>query len=79
LHSVKIRRWDCFSKRVFEKGFKKIIAICGDGTINEVAKGFFTFNEDKENAAIADIYSAAANEGDYHHKNGDSDVDTIIL
>jgi diacylglycerol kinase family enzyme len=50
LHSVKIRRWDCFSKRVFEKGFKKIIAICGDGTINEVAKGFFTFNEDKENA-----------------------------
>ena len=61
-----------------KKGFKKIIAIGGDGTINEVANGFFTFNDDNEKAAIgAGIEGAAPDEGDYHHKNDDSNGNTI--
>jgi diacylglycerol kinase (ATP) len=66
------------ARESLKKGFKNIIAIGGDGTINEVANGFFTFNEDKEKAAIgADIEDAASDEGDYHHKDGYSNVDTM--
>jgi diacylglycerol kinase (ATP) len=67
------------ARESLKKGFKNIIAIGGDGTINEVANGFFTFNEDKEKAAIgADIEDAASDEGDHHHKDGYSNVDTTM-
>jgi diacylglycerol kinase (ATP) len=46
-----------------KKGFKNIIAIGGDGTINEVANGFFFFNEDKkEKAFVGDTHSPATRE-----------------
>jgi diacylglycerol kinase family enzyme len=32
------------AREYLEKGFKNIVAIGGDGTINEVANGFFSFN-----------------------------------
>src|SRR5919204_3969265 len=32
------------AREYLEKGFKNIVAIGGDGTINEVANGFFTFD-----------------------------------
>ena len=33
------------AREYLEKGFNNIVAIGGDGTINEVANGFFTFND----------------------------------
>lgn len=41
------------------KGFKNVIAVGGDGTINEVANGFFYFNENNEKAVIDEIHSPA--------------------
>ena len=37
------------ARAFLEKGVKNIIAIGGDGTINEVANGFFVFQEDDDN------------------------------
>jgi diacylglycerol kinase (ATP) len=59
-----------------KKGFKKIIAIGGDGTINEVANGFLTFNGHRKNEA--DSIHNAAGELDHHHKGRESNIDAII-
>jgi diacylglycerol kinase (ATP) len=37
------------TREYLQKGFKNIVAIGGDGTINEVANGFFVFNGVEEN------------------------------
>jgi diacylglycerol kinase family enzyme len=40
------------AREYLQKGFKNIVAIGGDGTINEVANGFFIFNEEQRGGQI---------------------------
>ena len=47
------------AREYLRKGFKNIIAVGGDGTINEVANGFFYFNENNEKAVVDEIHSPA--------------------
>src|SRR5918912_921205 len=55
-----------------EKGFKNIVAIGGDGTINEVAKGFFSFNRGegiKEDDNKKKLVKAVITDGIYSKDN----------
>jgi diacylglycerol kinase family enzyme len=52
------------ARKFLQKGFKNIVAIGGDGTINEVANGFFTFDsgvEDNNNGASRSTNSNVLN------------------
>src|ERR1051325_8170670 len=52
------------TREYLQKGFKNIVAIGGDGTINEVANGFFTFDsgvEDNNNGASRSTNSNVLN------------------
>jgi diacylglycerol kinase (ATP) len=61
------------AREYLEKGFKNIVAIGGDGTINEVANGFFIFNrvEDRRGVGIKEdnnkkkLVKAVATDGIY--------------
>lgn len=61
--------------RFLKKGFKKIVAIGGDGTINEVANGFFFFKEEEEQEN-ADIQTSIRSSGGDKNNNKNNDYNT---
>ena len=55
--------------RFLKKGFKKIVAIGGDGTINEVANGFFFLKNNEQNSHIQDAVGDGDKNNNDHNDN----------
>ena len=66
------------TREYLQKGFKNIVAIGGDGTINEVANGFFIFNGVEENNYNKRKVVKAVVAGGVHSKGDSSHNDRGI-
>jgi diacylglycerol kinase (ATP) len=67
------------TREYLQKGFKNIVAIGGDGTINEVANGFFTFNgiegnNDNKKKLVKAVVAGGVHKGDSSHNDGGIDT-----
>jgi diacylglycerol kinase (ATP) len=70
------------AREYLKKGFKNIVAIGGDGTINEVSNGFFYYDEeDKEKKGVGGIHrsptTATTVPTNNDHKSDDNDSNNI--
>ncbi|MBV9176707.1 MAG: hypothetical protein JO297_06690 [Nitrososphaeraceae archaeon] len=64
------------AREYLKKGFKNIVAIGGDGTINEVANGFFLFK--KEDDAYNKEKSAVVSRGGILNNDANTDNNTTV-
>ena len=64
------------ARESLKKGFKNIVAIGGDGTINEVANGFFLFK--KEDDAYNKEKSAVVSRGGILNNDANTDNNTTV-
>lgn len=66
------------AREYLKKGFKSIVAIGGDGTINEIANGFFFYNEkDTEKTVVGEIHRSPTTATTTAPTNNDHKSDDI--